>query len=132
MADMNDPVERRRTAWMIFDYLSQGPVLLPLAAPPPVGGAIVEVPATEEALANIIISVDSKNGTTALPMYLEAKSLQASIPGCRFIFQPAKSVLEMFVSSRYDFLIFDLKGQWLSWNRAKAEEVLEAGRLGPG
>jgi hypothetical protein len=134
MADSNDPAERRRTAWMMFDYLSQAPVFLPLASPPPEGAGIVEVPATEEALKNIAVSIDTRSARThsAMMMFLDLDSLAAKFPGCRYVSQPAKKVLEMFVASRYDSLFFNPEGQWSSWEKEQAAEALEAGRLGPG
>jgi hypothetical protein len=65
-------------------------------------------------------------------MFLDMSSLGAKCPGCRYVSLPAKRVLEMFVSSRYDALFFNPSGKWLSWTRELAAEALDAGRLGPG
>ena len=134
MADMTDPAERRRTAWMMFDYLSQAPVFLPLAAPPPEGVMIVEVAATGETLKNIAVSIDTRTDPvqSAMLMFLDLNSLKAKFPGCRYVSLPAKNVLEMFVASRYDSLFFNPAGKWSAWTRELAAEALEAGRLGPG
>ena len=131
---MNDAVERRKTAWMMYDYLSQAPVFLPLAAPPPDGEASVEVTATEEALKNLAVSIDTTTDphTSAMMMFLDTDSLRAKFPGCRFVSLPAKTVLELFVASAFDALFFNPDGKWSSWSRAAAAEALEAGRRGPG
>jgi hypothetical protein len=88
---------------MVHDHLSKAPLLVSLADPPPDGGDL-----------------------------LDAQSLQARFPGCRFMLQPATEVMEMFVASRYDALCLNPAGECVSWTRAKASKVIEAGRVGPG
>ncbi len=130
MAGADEAAERRKTAWMIYDYLSQEPLLLPLAVPAPDGDAIVEVPANEQALSNIAISVDPKSGTSALPFFLDAEALAARFPGCRFVRLPADKVLELFVASRYDALFYAIDGRWMSSSRDEAAYMLAVGREG--
>ncbi len=126
---MDDAAERRRTARMMYDFLSQAPVLLPLGTPQPDGGAAVQVPDSPAALENVMISFDAKNAHSAMLMFLDEASLQKKFPGCRYVSMPARKALELFVASRYDSLFFNPAGQWSTCTRAQAAEFLEAGRL---
>lgn len=123
---MNDE-ERRKTARMIYDYLSQEPVLLALADPPSNGPAL-EVPADEGTLARLAISFDPKTGHSALPLFLDRAALAARFPGCRYVALSAQTALELFVASRYDAAFYSIDGNWLSNSRAEAAEMLAAGR----
>jgi hypothetical protein len=129
MADLEDAAERRRTARMMYDFLSQAPVLLPLATPQPGGGSAVQVPESPAALENIMISFDAKSAHSAMLMFLDEASLQKKFPGCRYVSVPARKALEIFVASRYDSLFFNPAGQWSSCTRPQAAEFLDAGRL---
>lgn len=130
MADPNDPAERRRTAWMIYDYLSQAPLCLPLAEPAPKGGPLQEVQPVPDALARVMVSVDPRTGHTALAAFIDDQTLAARFPGALFVRLPADAVLAMVAGGKYDALFVNPEGQWTTFDRAAVAELLEAGRGG--
>lgn len=120
--------ERRRSAWMLFDYLAQAPLFMPLAAAPADG---TEVAPGEPAAAELAVSIDAASGHTAMIACIDKESLAAKFPGARYTRMNAAAVLELFAAGRYDSLFVNPAGKWLALSREQAAEMLAVGRSGP-
>ena len=120
--------ERRRSAWMLFDYLAQAPLFLPLASPPKDG---TEAPSGPQSVADLAVSIDPASGHSAMIACIDRESLAAKFPGARFTRMDAPALLEMFAAGRYDSLFVNPAGQWMALSREQAAEMLDVGRSGP-